>query len=756
MISAPLAENENERLAALYRYDILDTLPEDKFELFPQMVTRLFGVPSSVISFVDAKRQWFKARINVSDQETSRDIAFCAHAILGDDVMVVEDASRDPRFHDNPLVTRDGGTRFYAGAPIRTRDNFPIGVLCAIDSSPRVLTLAQKATLRDLAVLVADQLELRLVNRRLVQQLTNYEAAEALLREKKRKLELANLRFDAALNNIAQGLCLVDVDHKVAVANRRFSEIYCLSSEDVKVGRPLREIEAICKNRGTFVSTWSQDRLCSSPETVTEVQHISDGRVISVQLQHLADGGWMTTHEDITERYRNEQQVAYMARHDLLTGLFNRAAFSEKIEDAGARLRRWGAVFAVVLLDLDRFKQVNDTLGHPAGDALLRETAHRLKGCLREADVLARLGGDEFAVLLTDAPNQRSAVIGFVQRIIDSLAAPCEIEGQTLAISTSIGIALAPEHGVSPDELIKNADLALYRAKEDGRNGYAVYDPTMTARATARQELECDLRRAIANDEMELHYQPQIEAKTGRVSGVEALLRWRHPTKGYIPPSEFIPIAEETGLIERIGEWVLHVACTDAAGWPADTKLAVNLSPVQFQKGNIFETILFALVESGLPPDRLEIEITEHLLFESDITNLDVIRKLKNLGVSVALDDFGTGYASLSYLTRFPFDTIKIEKFFTIHLLERNDCAPIVSSVITLARGLNMKTVAEGVETLEHFEFLRSAGIDFCQGFLFGRPVPASELDFTPVETTDSAARAASDHRTARAGTTSH
>ncbi|NJL07800.1 MAG: EAL domain-containing protein [Methylacidiphilales bacterium] len=743
MIAAPLPDDECDRLAALYRYDILDTPPEEKFERFPALVTRLLDVPSAVISFVDANRQWFKARINVSDQETSRDIAFCAHAILGDDVMVVEDASQDPRFHDNPLVTRDGGTRFYAGAPICTPDNFPIGVLCAIDNSSRRLTPAQKATLRDLAALVADQLELRLVNQRLVQQLAEYEGAEARLREKKRKLELSNLRFDAALNNISQGLCLFDADHKVAVANIRFSEIYSLSFDDVKSGRPLREIEAACKDRGTFVSTWSQDRLCSSSETVAEIQHLSDGRVISVQLQHLADGGWMTAHEDITERYRNEQQVAYMARHDLLTGLFNRAAFSEKIDDAGARLRRWGAVFAVVLLDLDRFKQVNDTLGHPAGDALLRETAHRLKGCLREADVLARLGGDEFAVLLTGAPNQRSAVIAFVQRIIDSLAPPCEVEGQTLAISTSIGIALAPEHGVSPDELIKNADLALYRAKGDGRNGYAIYDPTMTVHATARQELERDLRRAIANDEMELHYQPQIEAKTGRVSGAEALLRWRHPTRGFIPPSEFIPIAEETGLIECIGEWVLHAACTEAAGWPADTKLAVNLSPVQFRKGNIFNTILCALVESGLPAERLEVEVTESLLLESDITNLDIIRNLQNIGVSVALDDFGTGYASLSYLTRFPFDTIKIEKFFTMHLMDRSDCAPIVSSVITLARGLDMTTVAEGVETMQHFEFLRSAGIDFCQGYLFGRPVPASELDFSPVETTDSDARAA-------------
>jgi diguanylate cyclase (GGDEF)-like protein len=423
--------------------------------------------------------------------------------------------------------------------------------------------------------------------------------------------------------------------------------------------------------------------------------------------------------------------MAYMARHDLLTGLLNRAAFQEKILEAGARLRRCSEGFSKILLDLDRFKQVNDSLGHPAGDALLKEVAQRLRSCVRETDVMARLGGDEFAIMQIRAGDQRNEATAFANRILSCFAEPFEIERQELTISTSIGIALAPDHGVDSDELIKNADLALYRAKAIGRNDCVIFDLTMKHHVDTRQRLETDLRQAILNEQLEVYYQPQIEAASGRVSGAEALLRWRHMDKGFINPAEFIPIAEETGLIERIGESVLLKACVDAMQWPADTKVAVNLSPVQFRRGSLVDTILDALVESGLPPERLEVEITENVLLESEIGNLNVIKRLRNLGVSVALDDFGTGYSSLSYLTMFPFDKIKIDKFFSMNLTNRGDCAAIISSIITLGRGLGIATLAEGVETTEQFERLQGQGIDYCQGYLFGRPVPAAALDFT-------------------------
>jgi diguanylate cyclase (GGDEF)-like protein len=387
-------------------------------------------------------------------------------------------------------------------------------------------------------------------------------------------------------------------------------------------------------------------------------------------------------------------------------------------------------LFSVVLLDLDRFKQVNDTLGHPAGDVLLREAAVRLKACVRETDVLARFGGDEFAIMLTRAGDQREEAIAFANRIIRAFIDPFEIAGQKLTISASLGVTFAPGHGDDADELIKNADLALYQAKARGRNGYAIFDTEMMDHANARQRLEHDLRQAIAGEEMELYYQPQIEARSGKISGVEALLRWHHPEKGFISPVDFIPIAEETGLIERLGEWVLHTACTEATRWPAEIKVAVNLSPVQFRRPGLLDTVLYALVESGLEPNRLEVEITESVLLESKFDNLATIRQLRNLGVSVALDDFGTGYSSFNYLTMFPFDKIKIDKFFSMNLLNRSDCAAIIASVITLGHGLGIPTLAEGVEPSQQFDRLRAAGVDFCQGFLLGRPVPASELDF--------------------------
>jgi diguanylate cyclase (GGDEF)-like protein/PAS domain S-box-containing protein len=434
---------------------------------------------------------------------------------------------------------------------------------------------------------------------------------------------------------------------------------------------------------------------------------------------------------DVTERKRTEAQIVHIAHHDLLTGLPNRTFFMAKIEEAGARLRRWGQPFTVFILDLDRFKIVNDSLGHPAGDTLLKETALRLKSSLRETDVLARIGGDEFAIIQAGEADPREAATMLAKRVIDIIRMPYDIEGNAVNIGTSIGIATAPADGTEPNELIKKADLALYRTKSKGRNGYCFFDIEMTREADARHQMETDLRAAIARNELELHYQPVIDAKTREPCGVEALVRWRHPQMGLIPPAQFIPLAEETGLIAPLGEWVLQRACADAARWPAHIKVAVNLSALQFRKSDLLEVILCALVDSGLPPERLELEITESVLLESDADPLAVIRRLKNIGVSLALDDFGTGYSSLSYLTKFPFDKIKIDKSFTQNLSKRPECTAIILSVQALASGLNIQTTAEGVETEQQFSVLCETGVDLAQGYLFGRPCPASELDFS-------------------------
>jgi diguanylate cyclase (GGDEF)-like protein/PAS domain S-box-containing protein len=437
--------------------------------------------------------------------------------------------------------------------------------------------------------------------------------------------------------------------------------------------------------------------------------------------------------EDVTDRREFDSRIFYMAHHDALTGLANRTAVAQKIEDAAARQRQWGHVFTVLLLDLDRFKHVNDTLGHSSGDLLLREVADRLRTCLRETDVLARLGGDEFVVIQGHDTDQRAAASTLANHIVEVVDQPFNIDGNEIHIGATIGIALAPEHAADAENLLKMADMALYCAKSEGRGGHRFFSTEMIEAAGARREIETELRYAMQNGELELHYQPIVDAKTCRICAAEALLRWRHPTKGIIFPDQFIPLAEETGLIKQIGAWVLQAACGEAAKWPADIKVAVNLSPVQFRRCNLAEIVADALDRSGLPPQRLEFEITETALIENAAECLPILRHFNGLGIGVALDDFGTGYSSLSQLTMFPFDKIKIDKSFTRNVTKRSDCAAIIAAVTNLAQSLNITTTAEGVETAEQYRILRLAGVTSMQGYLFALPGPAAAIDFEHV-----------------------
>jgi diguanylate cyclase (GGDEF)-like protein len=422
------------------------------------------------------------------------------------------------------------------------------------------------------------------------------------------------------------------------------------------------------------------------------------------------------------------QRVLELARLDALTGLPNRAFFLDSLQQVEAHERQYGGSFSVIMIDLDRFKNVNDSLGHAAGDALLRQVANRLRSAIRETDVVARLGGDEFAIIQAGCPDQKDSALNLATRISELIAKPFQLPSHQVEVGTSIGIAMAPEHGRDVHELMKKADLAMYRSKSTGRNYLTLYDDAMSAELEARNTLESDLRVGIARGQLTLHYQPVFEVQTGAWRSVEALVRWRHPEKGLIPPDKFIPLAEETGLIAALGEWVLRRACWDARSFPNDITVAVNLSPVQLKQPDLFDVIVSALSESGLPPERLEIEVTESVLLERGTENSAFMNRLKQLGISLALDDFGTGYSSLSCLTAFPFDKIKIDKSFVSNLSKRNDSAAIISSVTALARGLNMSITAEGVETREQFELLRTVGVNFAQGYLLGRPVPIAEL----------------------------
>jgi diguanylate cyclase (GGDEF)-like protein len=426
------------------------------------------------------------------------------------------------------------------------------------------------------------------------------------------------------------------------------------------------------------------------------------------------------------------RRVLELAQTDILTGLPNRAFFLEQLKDAGSDPQAPG-VFAVLMVDLDRFKNVNDSLGHAAGDALLQQVAVRLRSALRGEDVLARLGGDEFAIIQAGGYDQRATSTDLAGRISGLIAEPFQLPGNQVEIGTSIGIAIAPEHGDDREQLLKKADLALYRSKSAGRNCFTVYDEAMSAELEARNTLEGDLRDAIARCLFEVHYQPYFDVETGRRRGAEALIRWRHPVRGLIPPDQFIPLAEETGLIVPLGEWIIRQACDDATLWPADTMVSINLSPVQFKQAELFDVIETALRKSGLSPERLEIELTESVLLERACENLVFMERLSDLGVSLALDDFGTGYSSLSCLTTFPFDKIKIDKSFMGNLSAQYKSAAIISSIVTLARGLDMSLTAEGVETIEQLDGLKQLGVNFAQGYLLGRPVPTTELEKQPV-----------------------
>jgi diguanylate cyclase (GGDEF)-like protein len=403
-------------------------------------------------------------------------------------------------------------------------------------------------------------------------------------------------------------------------------------------------------------------------------------------------------------------------------------------------MSRDGMPFTIFMLDLDRFKGVNDSLGHAAGDMLLKEVACRLRTSIRRTDILARLGGDEFAIIQSESRDDEThikvpkdsheAAIVLANRILEQFKQPFDLGGNKVFVGTSIGISLAPADGSEPDDLIKKADLALYETKSSGRNGYSFFDPWMMAEADERHQLEADMRVALARGEFELHYQPIVDAQTRNIVGMEALVRWRHPVHGLILPGRFIGLAEDTGLINPLGEWVLHHACQDAMAWPEHVTVAVNLSAVQFRKSNLLDVVLCALVDSGLPPERLEVEVTETVLLEKESDYITVLHQLRNVGVSVALDDFGTGYSSLSYLKTFRFDKIKIDRSFTRDIGERSDCAAIVCSIVGLGRSLGLLTTAEGVETEQQLDLVRAAGVAQAQGYLFGRPKPFAELDF--------------------------
>ena len=548
-------------------------------------------------------------------------------------------------------------------------------------------------------------------------------------------LEARNAQFDAALNNMAQGLLMYDRDSKLIISNRRFADLFGLLWEDWKtacLGTTIQETMHLV-NESTHVTEKNPVQLLAEVRALLKrgnggqiIFDRTDGKTFSCLTAPMANGGFVVTFEDITQQRQTEQKIYHMAHHDALTGLLNRTVFYDQMERLLARTPS-KRQFALISLDLDHFKAVNDTFGHPIGDKLLQAAAERMRSSVHETDIVARLGGDEFAIVQVSFEKPADAT-ALARRLIESVSMPYQVDGHQIVVGTSIGISIAPNDGQSPDQLTKNADLALYRCKADGGGLYRFFEAEMDARMQERRALELDLRKALVSSQFTLEFQPIVTLKTGRVTACEALIRWRHPDRGLVPPLNFIPIAEETGLIIPIGEWVLERACLDATKWPDDISVTVNLSPVQLRSSELVRVVKGALAKSGLAARRLELEITELVLIEDSDGALAVLNQLKELGVSVAMDDFGTGYSSLGYLRRFPFDRIKIDQSFVRDLPKNRESLAILRAVVGLGRSLNIVTTAEGVETQNQIDVLRDEGCIDIQGYFFSQPKSAADV----------------------------
>jgi diguanylate cyclase (GGDEF)-like protein len=546
-------------------------------------------------------------------------------------------------------------------------------------------------------------------------------------------LKIRNLQFDTAINNMSQGLCFFDAAHRLIVCNKRYIEMYNLPPDRVGPGMLLSEIVDMRFEAGSFPAMSREEYLhwrtnvAVSADPTDSIVELRDGRTFKIRHRPMPNFGWVATHEDITEQRQAELKIGYMAHHDALTDLANRVLLNQRLENALDRIVE-PEMLAVHHLDLDQFKAVNDTFGHPAGDKLLKIVAGRLRGLVRETDTIARTGGDEFVIVQVPVADSSEAT-SLAQRIIAAMSEPFDLDGHQAVIGASVGIATGRADGLSRDKMLRNADLALYRAKGDGRGTFRFFEPAMDLQMQTRRVMEQELRRALAAGEFELYYQPVVDLASNEIMGFEALIRWNHPKHGVVAPAAFIPLAEEIGFIIPIGEWVIRQACATAARWPGDLRVAVNISAAQFRSSGLLQVIVSALAASGLAPTRLEIEITETVLLQNRETTLAVLHKLRALGIRIAMDDFGTGYSSLTYLRSFPFDKIKIDRSFVKDIDRNTGSLNIVRAVAALANGMGMTATAEGVETHQQLERIVAAGCSEMQGYLFSQPLPAAEIE---------------------------
>lgn len=567
--------------------------------------------------------------------------------------------------------------------------------------------------------------------------ISQLSTARQQLEGSQKELQQQKLMLDTAIDHMVEGLCMFDAEKRLVVCNERYALLYRLPPELLRMGTSHADIIRHRIVKGILKGDPSEgaaeqfiSKLAALPfdAVSSRIDEFADGRLICVTRQPMAGGGWVATHLDVTEQRRSEAKITHMAQHDALTDLPNRVLLRERMEHAIAVTRNGGVDLAVLMLDLDRFKEVNDTLGHPTGDSLLRAVAARLRECTTETALIARLGGDEFAVI-DYVTNPAVEAAALAENIKKALCEPFDLGDHRVTVGTSIGIAIAPRDGNDSDVIMKSADLALYSAKSGGRGAFHFFEPELDQLMHARRNLERDMRKALAQGEFELHYQPFVDVESGQTCGFEALLRWHHPERGLVSPAEFIPLAEETGLILPLGEWVLRAACAEAAKWPLALMIAINLSPAQFRSKELVSIIVGALAASGIAPQRLELEVTETVIMHDSEAVFAALGQLRELGVRIALDDFGTGYSSLSFLQKFPFDKVKIDRSFVSELSrKKGEAHQIARAVVAFAVSLGKTTTAEGVETAEQLDILREEGCAEAQGYYFSRPMPASTI----------------------------
>jgi diguanylate cyclase (GGDEF)-like protein len=711
MSSASLPDNERERLLALYECEVLDTPVDALFDSITTLAAQACEAPIALLSLIDHRRQWFKSNHGLHGvAQTTRDIAFCAHAILSDEMLEVPDATRDARFFDNPLVVGDPGVRFYAGVPLRDPRGLALGALCVMDRQVRHLTPAQRQALESLARLATSLLEQRRAERRLRE------------REQRQKL-IADLGQRA--------LADPDADALMANAVRLVSETlgfeYCRVLELAQGGLNLLSRASVGSAPDVPEGGSRLAALISGPQGpfgLLEVRSSTQGRV-NAEVTNFVQSVANIIGTALARR-RADEQLAYAAQFDTLTGLPNRQLFRDRIAQSIARAQRKSRPIAVVVLNLDGFKLVNNSHGHAAGDQVLVQVAERLIACVTAYDSVSRLGADEFAIALSNI-DQVEEVVPVLQRVLHSMAQPFDLVEGEVFISATAGVAIFDTDGGDAHTLIKNAELAMHRAREKGRNIYEFFAPEMNQRGLERMRLERGLRRALERGEFLLHYQPKVSAATGKLCGAEALLRWQHPERGLVPPGEFVPILEETGLIVPVGLWVLETACEQIRRWERAgihvDAVGINLSARQFQQLHFDAHVRRIIEASGLPPGKIEMEITESMLMDDPAQAIQTLTRLKQSGVSLAVDDFGTGYSGLSYLKQLPLDSLKIARNFISNITHDADDAAIALAIIGLAHNLGLEVVAEGVETEAQAKFLATHRCNYLQGFYFSQPL---------------------------------